>query len=190
MQIEKPQNTGQSWGLTDLVAEVLLKRIDPAKIVDFGAGVGKYGDMVWALLGDNRRVDAVEVFEPSAKWLETTGRYKNVFNVDLKDWVAKENYDLGIFGDVLEHLEYEEIKQLLKKHKEAGTFKYTMIIVPLGDVEQGSCGGNKAEEHKSIISEVLITEDLKDMGYKIDHRYITTAIGPKGDYQKMLLVIK
>lgn len=190
MEKVKPENTGGSWGLTDDVAKLQLKRISPASVIDFGAGLGKYGLMVREVLGKNVMISGIEIFKKSVEWLESEGIYNDVENIDLVDWYDGKKYDLGIFGDVLEHLEYEDIKSILKNHKNAETFKNIMIILPLGDCPQDSCGGNEAERHKCIISEVLLTEDLRDIGYKITQRFIASADGPRGEYKKMLIVIK
>lgn len=193
MEKVKPKNTGGSWGLTDSFAEIVIKHIQPAQIIDFGAGMGKYGKMIRAILGANVYILAIDIFEKSVEWLKPQLIYSQVMMCDIAEYPFhnhSQKFDLAIFGDVLEHLEYSEIKRILKQIKEAKIYKYIMIVVPLGDVEQGSCGGNEAERHKCIISEVLLTEDIKDMGYRISHKYVVSADGPKGEYKKMLLIIK
>ena len=69
--------------------------------------------------------------------------YKKVFGFDISNWaikIAKKNkckvlknckgsYDLGIFLDVLEHMNDKEIKQVFKKTK----FKRLLVRIPCAD---------------------------------------------------------
>ncbi|NCD40560.1 MAG: hypothetical protein EOL88_00560 [Bacteroidia bacterium] len=184
MEKIKPENTGGSWGMTDEVAKVILKRIQPATIVDFGAGLGKYGVIARSVLGPNIFLKGLEVFDKSVEWLKYEGIYNVVEKCDIREWWdSKKTYDLAIFGDVLEHLEENEMFDLLVRLK--GIFKYMMIVVPLGVVEQDECGGNPAEKHKTSIYEELFLERL-DLYFKVVDRYVARS----DDYSKMLITIK
>lgn len=187
MEKVKPKNTGGSWGLTDDVARLVIEHISPATVLDCGAGVGKYGLMV-KNINQNIKVDAIEIFKPTAEWLEVSGIYDKVFNQDILE--IKGKYDLGIFGDVLEHIEYDRIFELLRALKSRGVFRFVMIVLPLGFCPQEECGGNQAEVHKSYINEVKFCCDLRDLGYKISKRYVVSAESQNGEYKKMLLTIK
>jgi hypothetical protein len=189
MEKLKPENTGGSWGLTDELARLKIENINPATIVDFGAGLGKYGFMIRDIFG-KRKTIAIEVFKDSVEWLREQYLYDEVVEIDLVDWFDGKKYDLGIFGDVLEHLYYKDILLVLKNQKKAEIFKYIMIVVPLDDCPQDECGGNEAEIHKAVIDEDTFVKDIKDMGYRITHKYVVSADGPDGEYKKMLLIIK
>ena len=150
MEKVKPENTGGSWGLTDEFAKLMLRHIRPATIIDFGAGIGKYGLMAREVLGGNIRTCAVDCFEKTTDWLFESKIYNQVINCDIANWGLHPysvKADLGIFGDVIEHLRHEEIKNLLYAIKTGELYKFLMIVLPLGHVKQGTCGGNKAEEH-------------------------------------------
>jgi len=81
-----------------------------ARILDVGAGSGTYSN----LLGDYfRDIEAVEVFKPNIERYELEGKYKRVYNTDIRDF-RYEYYDIIIFGDIIEHLEIEEAQEVLK----------------------------------------------------------------------------
>ena len=78
--------------------------------------------------------------------------YNKVVKSNLIKWLEqnKKQYDVAIFGDVLEHLPKDQIDYALYlslKH-----FKNILISVPLGKMEQGDVGGNIYEMHRSTIS--------------------------------------
>lgn len=87
----------------EIVKEV-RKRFDvDASVLDVGGGWGKYR----FLLHDYPAVDCVEIWEPNIHSCELHKVYRSVFGADIRsfefDW-----YDLLIFGDVLEHMPYED----------------------------------------------------------------------------------
>lgn len=77
-------------------------------ILDVGAGSGTYQE----LLSDYKNIDAVEVFEPNIEKYKLREKYRNVINADIRG-LMYQDYDLIIFGDVLEHLEVSEAKETL-----------------------------------------------------------------------------
>lgn len=190
MEILKPDGTGGSWGLTDDLARTVIKNIIPGTVIDFGAGMGKYGFLLRDIFGRGIKVDAVECFEDSVAWLNTLGMYRNVYHANIIDWEFRDNYDLAIFGDVLEHLPYKQVLNLLDNLKRKKIFKYIMLVVPLNDVEQGSCGGNEAERHLCVINEERFEKHVREYDYRITHKYVVDADGPKGSYKKMLMILK
>lgn len=112
-----------------------------SKILDVGAGAGKYGHM----FKDTHHVDAVEVFTPSIAKYNLTTLYKQVFNQDICEFTFTENsYDLVIMGDVLEHLTIEQSHALLSKIADA---KISVLVLVPYNYEQGALYGNDAEIH-------------------------------------------
>ena len=108
-------------------------------ILDVGAGSGTYA----LLLGDYFcNIDAVEVFKPNADAIQTN--YRRVFNEDIRDF-KYDYYDVVIFGDVLEHLDVEEARDVLNYAIEHS--KEVVVAVPYC-YEQGICYGNVYEIHK------------------------------------------
>lgn len=80
------------------------------KVLDVGAGCGTY----YNLLGDYfENMEAVEVFAPNVERYNLRSKYRKVYVCDIKDF-EYEYYDLIIFGDILEHLEVSEAREVLE----------------------------------------------------------------------------
>lgn len=188
-KVEKPKNTGGSWGLTDDVVKLWIKRVCPGSVIDLGCGMGKYQEIVKELFGVRVKIDGVDIFPETVRWLKDTHFYNNVFLGDIRKFNFGK-YDLAIAGDVLEHLHLEEIDELLKDFYNKKVFKYIIIVLPLGDKPQGSCGGNKSEEHLATVYENWLIPLLDKIGYNIVNRYITNAQSQNGKYEKMALMCK
>jgi predicted TPR repeat methyltransferase len=84
-----------------------------SRIIDCGVGVGTYS----ALLKDDfNNIDGIEVFEPCVELYDLKNKYNNLFveNVmDCKNILSKSNYDIAIFGDVIEHLSVDEAQDII-----------------------------------------------------------------------------
>lgn len=78
-----------------------------AKILDVGAGGGTY----YKLLGPQYNWTAVEIWKESAEYIKQF--YNTVYQIDIRDFQYQEDYDLIIFGDILEHLSVEDAKKVL-----------------------------------------------------------------------------
>lgn len=124
------------------VRDYLIKKFDnKATILDVGAGEGTY----YNLLHDYfKNMDAVEVFKPNIDNYGLKQKYHKVYNIDIKDFEYG-NYDIIIFGDIIEHLEVKEAQEVLKyafsKCKE-------MIVAVPYLLEQGIEEDNIYEIHK------------------------------------------
>lgn len=82
---------------------------EEAKILDVGAGSGTY----YELLHDKfKLIDAVEIYYPNIIDYELLKKYRSVAYANIVD-LKYPNYDLIIFGDVLEHLKVEEAQKVL-----------------------------------------------------------------------------
>jgi hypothetical protein len=138
----------------------LIRRINPKAILDVGAGFGRWGILsrefleIWEEENYSdkwkRKIDAVEIFDKYVKPYHSYF-YDNVYIENAIDFLTnlKENYDLIICGDVIEHFEKDEgiifIEKCLNK------CKYLMINIPLGKKwEQDIACENEYEIHKSI----------------------------------------
>jgi len=122
------------------IKEYIMRRYGTEDtILDVGAGNGTYA----RLLG-YPNMDAVEVYGPNIEKYGLREMYRNVYNVDIKDfhygW-----YDLVIFGDVLEHLEVEEAQEVLRYACQHS--KNVIVAVPY-EYKQGVEEGNVYEIHK------------------------------------------
>lgn len=108
-----------------------------AEILDVGACDGKYR----RTLNDYPNMDAVEVFPPNAKAIQSM--YREVFCENIVGLKLKK-YDLIIFGDVIEHLTVEDAKKVLRYAK---TRCKDMIVAVPFLYPQGPIYGNPYEEH-------------------------------------------
>ena len=135
----------------------LFRLIEPKKILDIGVGFGRWGIVArefldvwygrvhptdWAL-----RIDGVEAFEPNINDYQKHF-YTNIFLGDAKQKIIDldDDYDLIIFGDVLEHFTKEDGKNLLETALKKS--RYVIVAVPLGENwEQDEMYGNIYERH-------------------------------------------
>jgi hypothetical protein len=121
-----------------------IKEINPKTVLDVGAGAGVYVDIIRRDLGIDVWVEAVEAWEPNIKDFNLNGRYNAVHQKDVRE-MEEFNYDLVIFGDVLEHmLESESIELWNKVGKQA---KHAIISIPIIHYHQEAVGGNPYEVH-------------------------------------------
>lgn len=124
------------------VTEYLKEKFDSTStILDVGAGCGTY----YNYLHDHfDTIDAVEVFKPNIDNFELERKYNKVYNVNITDF--KYNYyDIIIFGDIIEHLTYEEADHVLKYAY--NNCKELLVAVPY-TLPQGVVENNIYEIHK------------------------------------------
>lgn len=107
--------------------------------LDVGACDGKW----FRLLGKHLKMDAVEVWKPCIDSYRLEEKYSRVFNADIKD-LHYVDYDLIIFGDVLEHMTVEDAQKALQYAKEHS--KEIIIGIPY-QYKQGAINGNPYEVH-------------------------------------------
>ena len=113
-----------------------------ARILDIGAGAGKYGILLKPYAN---RIDAVEVFEQAISQNKLHRIYDNVYCTDIRDFECSiYTYDIIVMGDILEHLSVEDstrvLSYLIPRCKEI------FIIVPYL-YEQDAINDNPAEVH-------------------------------------------
>jgi len=132
-----------SSGAVRLLALDHISYLDPATVLDIGAGAGTWRNWwphgVWT---------AVEIWEPYVERFELRTRYHHVIVGDAQTVDLGGPYDLAILGDVLEHTSnplalYERVRAV------AGC---VVVQVPLGYWPQGEEEGNPYETHLSTIS--------------------------------------
>lgn len=124
----------------------ILERIislNPATVLDVGPGMGKYGQMLKKHV-PTAHVDAVEAFEPYINHYGLPSIYNSVIVKDIREH-DNFNYDLIIFGDVLEHMTEADAKKVWDKARAQA--KYAIISIPTVHCPQGAWGGNPYEIH-------------------------------------------
>ena len=140
-------------------------------VLDVGACDGKWKN----LLPEYAKMDAVEACNPYAREL---GGYRQVFNADIKDLQYGE-YDLIIFGDVLEHLTVEDAQKVLEY---AWTRCRDFIVAVPFQYEQGIVDGNPYEIHiQDDLTPELMRERYPDLAVLHDpgHDYCYYHTSPK-----------
>ena len=91
-----------------------------AECLDVGACDGEY----FNLLGDLLTMDAVEVWEPNIERYDLTHKYRMVYHDDIRN-LKYGDYDVIIFGDVIEHMSVEDAQKVIEYAKT----KARMIVV-------------------------------------------------------------
>jgi len=79
------------------------------EILDVGAGSGTYQK----LLPNYKNIDAIEVYEPYIDYFDLRKRYRLVYNENITSFKYS-YYDLIIFGDIIEHLDVNDAKNVLE----------------------------------------------------------------------------
>lgn len=135
---------------------------DGLRVLDVGCGEGK-----WAMgqypefIGE---CDGIEAWQPYAIKYRLKEKYNKLFIMDVKDFDKFDEYDIVIFGDVLEHLEYEDALDVIEKLKAAEVTAY--LIIPISLCEQdGMFYGNPYETHRYQWTH----EELEALGWKQLH---------------------
>lgn len=113
-----------------------------SRIIDVGAGSGKWADM----LGGAYELIAIEIFDEYIERYQLREKYRGVINADARELSADHlrGSALIIVGDMLEHLSVPDAQCFLSKVKESGT--PALIIVPYQYVQHGTAE-NPHEEH-------------------------------------------
>jgi 2-polyprenyl-3-methyl-5-hydroxy-6-metoxy-1,4-benzoquinol methylase len=124
----------------------IINKIDMSKaktVLDVGAGAGTYYDALSkAKIFVN--IDAVEIWKPYIEEFDLASKYENVYNVDVRDH-DDFNYDVVIFGDILEHMTEEEALEVWGKVSRQA--KNAVIAIPIIHYHQPAINGNPYEAH-------------------------------------------
>jgi len=148
----------------------------PRKILDVGPGAGVYADLIHEVEGKRVKVAARKAVEGSGSWSEVTKCFESPVSItglevfkpyinqfglkqkydrliigdiyDLRDQL--EDYDLIIFGDVLDHLPREKALQVWSAVRKKTKFLWLSTIVrPAPDLEWYA-GYTQEEEEYAI----------------------------------------
>ena len=117
--------------------------VNPDFILDVGAGSGTYVDA----LREHKyagTIDAVEAWSQYITKYHLKKKYRHVFNVDVREF-DNFDYDVIIFGDVLEHMTKEDAVEVWNKVSKKAD--YALISIPIIDYHQGEIDGNPYEVH-------------------------------------------
>jgi hypothetical protein len=136
--------------------------------LDVGPGRGTYSRILSDLIPV---MDAVEVWRPYIGRYQLYDKYRTVTLGDVRDH-GKFDYDLVIFGDVLEHMPREDA--LAVWTRAGGSARFTLMSVPIICYPQGALKGNPHEVH---VQEHLTPDDVRrDYGpFVLDRAYEITG---------------
>ena len=150
-----------------------------SKCLDVGCCEGFWFDM----LSDWFDMDGIEVWRPNVQKYLLYDKYTNLFVKNITEFNYPRNYDVVIFGDILEHLEVEEAQKVLETAQLHS--KEVIVAVPFL-YPQGEKDGNKYEIHK----QADLTEEIFAQRYPAFEQlwpntkpYPLTTIFPYGYYK-------
>lgn len=108
----------------DVINHLVLTQEKDVKILDIGAGDGKWGSL---LKPHFKNIDAVEIFEPYIERYNLDQIYNKVHLGNFLE-MDSDQYDVFILGDVFEHVTKEDAKKWLEKVKKK--CKEIIVVVP------------------------------------------------------------
>lgn len=120
-----------------------LRTLELTSMLDVGAGSGTYGHIFTEHFPDVKRV-AVEAWMPYIDEFNLHFLYTELFNRDIRDQTYFE-YDLVIFGDILEHMTKDEALDVWDKVSSQA--KYALLAIPIVYMPQDDVNGNPYEKH-------------------------------------------
>jgi hypothetical protein len=121
-----------------------IKRMGIRTALDVGPGVGTYAELFQMFQLPLEVFDCVEIWEPYVDKYGLRTKYSNVYVEDVRKW-DNFDYDLVIFGDILEHMTKEEARAVWDKV--AAQARYALISIPIVPLPQGEEEGNPFEAH-------------------------------------------
>jgi len=134
----------------DTKVKSIIKKVDPKRVLDIGPGHGKYARVIRSVIANDITIDAVEIDKSYIKNFKLKEIYDNVYNFSIQDFVEDNldiEYDLVIFGDVIEHLKKSEGVDILNFFVYRA--RYIMLQWPHGFI-QNSWEGHDQEAHISV----------------------------------------
>lgn len=148
-----------------------IMSLEPESILDVGACDGKWAQLLRAA-GYAGRLDACEAFKPNAaKILEL---YNDVFVGDIRRYEYGIGYDVIIFGDVIEHMDAEAAKDVLRYAADRAQLD-VIVGVPFL-YPQGAIYGNPYERHiQDDLTPEIFEERYGWIGFEM-------FVRPRGDY--------
>lgn len=113
-------------------------------VLDIGPGQGTYYHILNRQLKD-AIWHGVEIFKPYIEKFNLEDHYDEIYNEDIRSFSPKQDYDLIIAGDVLEHMTKEEAVEVVNKLLDYT--KYFLISIPIVKWPQDEINDNPNEVH-------------------------------------------
>jgi phospholipid N-methyltransferase len=148
-----------------------IRSLKPKTILDVGAGSGTYQYEIFKSGYTRAKMDAIEVWEPYIEEYELEKKYSNVFNVDVREW-NNFDYDLVIFGDILEHMSKEDALKVWENTSLQA--RCAIISIPIIHYHQGAINNNPYEEH---VKDDWTSEEVLDSFSHIQKYWVGDVVG-------------
>jgi hypothetical protein len=113
----------------------------PATVIDVGPGCGTYARLFRAR--HHGHWTALEVHAPYVDRYQLGDLYDEVLIRDMRDGIPAA--DLAIFGDVIEHVPFDDGAEVIRQAKR--NCGAVLVSIPLGRYDQGPIDGNRHETH-------------------------------------------
>jgi hypothetical protein len=155
-----------SYSQISFLIEIIVQ-LRPAKILDVGAGGGKYGLLCNECLMDVPReqaqplqIDAVEAFDPYITDVHKTV-YTRIMRGDIRELAAGlDSYDLVMMIDMFEHIPKADGVKLMQSLRSRA--KHILVSVPAREHYQAAFDGNEYEVHHAQYTN---WRELRDLGF-------------------------
>lgn len=148
------------------IAEYLWTFPRHSWVLDIGAGAGTYADL---LAGHFHHIDALEIWLPYVEQYNLYQKYSNVFVKDICQTPFIGEYNIVIFGGVLEHLSVQCATRLLNRL----SYVCDEIIVKVPyNTPQGAVNDNPHEIHKQddLTHEIMLERYPMLEGWLMNNR--------------------
>lgn len=122
----------------------IIRDIQPATVLDVGAGAGVYADLLRAEFGTSVHITGVEPWLPYYDRFGLLGKYDAMSLRDAR-FITHWGYDLVLFGDVLEHMGKGDAIAMWDRASEQA--RWGIISIPIIHYPQGHEEGNPYEQH-------------------------------------------
>lgn len=125
-----------------------IRQLNPATILDIGAGAGKNGTIA-RNSGYSKQLDCIEPTDAYISNFKLDTIYDKIYRMDLLRFIETEykfQYDLAIFGDILEHTFRSQVIDYLDYF--LYKCKWVIVIWPT-NYPQDNWGENPYEIHRS-----------------------------------------
>ena len=155
------------------------------RVLDVGAGAGLYPKYIkhkHKMLTDAEWI-GVEIWEPFIEKYNLNNLYNKVINTDIREFNFEEHgeFDLCIFGDVLEHMTKTECIRVVTKALDH--CKRILISIPIVHYPQGMSEENPYEAHiKDDWSDQEVKETFSNILDSAQDKIIGVYILGKKDF--------
>lgn len=142
-----------SWNTYYDLYKNQIKTLSPKKILDVGPGVGTYGKLSREVYQNNIEIDAVEPTREYIQQYELNNIYNHVYNMTIQEFLLKSyknEYDVAVCGDILEHLFLHEAISVV----DCLLYRCDKVIIiwPTNLKQHGDDFNNQFETHRSNIT--------------------------------------